>query len=106
MAQQGKGKSSKVVGLLGLLGAATAWYFLDPKKGAARRENFSKKAKDVYSQAETQVRRFGEEASKGFSYAVDKTGELARQGVEKVSDVSQTAVNGAKRIAEKAKNNS
>ncbi|MCE2502921.1 MAG: hypothetical protein J4G05_02510 [Chlorobi bacterium] len=102
--QKSKGRSGKVVGLLSALGAAAAaWYFIDPRNGKDRRKKFVKGAKKAYSEAEYQVRRLSEEASRGLSTAVDKTGELARQGLNKVSDVSHNAVEGAKRITEKAK---
>ena len=103
MARQRANSKGKVAGILGALGAAaTAWYFLDPKNGKYRRKKFAKGAKKAYNEAEYQVRRISEEAAKGITTAVDKPGELARQGMEKVTDVSHTAVEGAKKLSEKA----
>ena len=49
---------------LGLAGAAlTAWYFLDPKKGAERRSNFTKSAKDIYGSASDELNRLGKDLS-------------------------------------------
>lgn len=97
-----KGRGSKSAGLLGLLGAAaTAWYFLDPKKGKVRREKVAKGSKKLYSDAERQAKRLSEEAARGISTAVEKTGELAREGMEKVSSTSHNVAESAKRVSQR-----
>lgn len=100
----GKGRGGKVAGILGAAGAAlAAWYFLDPKNGKRRRKKFVKGAKNAYGSAEREIKKISNEAAKGISSAVDKTSELARNSFEKVSDVSHSAAESAKRVSEKAK---
>ncbi len=102
MAEKGRGKKS--AGLLGLLGAAAAtWYFLDPKKGKNRREKVVKSSKKLYSDAERQAKRLSEEAARGISTAVEKTGDLAREGMEKVSSTTHNMAESAKRVSRETK---
>jgi gas vesicle protein len=65
---------------LGLAGAAlTAWYFLDPKKGAGRRDSFVKNAKDLYDNA-------GDEISRLSKTAGDEISRLSKDLASGVSD--------------------
>lgn len=99
-----KGRGGKVLGILGIAGAAlTAWYFLDPKNGKQRRKKFVKGAKTAYDSAEREIRKIGNEAAKGISTAVDRTSDFARHGLERVGDVSHNAAEGARKLGEKAK---
>lgn len=101
---KGTGITGKVLGALGVAGAAlTAWYFLDPKNGKQRRTKFAKDAKNAYSSAEREIKKIGNEAAKGISNAVDRTSDLARHGLERVGDASHNAAEGARKIGEKAK---
>ena len=104
MSRKGPGIGGKVLGAIGIAGAAlTAWYFLDPKKGKQRRTKFAEGAKDMYNSAEREIKKIGNEAAKGISTAVDRTSDLARHSLERVSDVSQNAAEGARKLGEKAK---
>lgn len=104
MSRKGPGITGKVLGAIGVAGAAlTAWYFLDPKNGKQRRKKFAKGAKSMYDNAEREIKKIGNEAAKGLSSAVDRTSDLARHGLERVSDVSHNAAEGARKIGEKAK---
>lgn len=99
------GRGGKSLGLLGLVGAAaTAWYFLDPRKGADRRERFATGARQMYGNTETSLRQFGTDASKTVSTAVDRAGELAREGFEKVSHLAHEAADGASRTVNRVTN--
>lgn len=99
-----KGRGGTIFGIIGAAGAAFAtWYFLDPKNGKRRRKNFVKGTKQAYSSAEREIKKISNDAAKGISTAVDRTGDLARHGLERVSDVSHTAAEGAKKFSEKAK---
>lgn len=101
---KGQVRGGKVLGMIGVAGAAlTAWYFLDPKNGRQRRKKFAKGAKNMYSSAEREIKKIGNEAAKGLSSAVDRTSDLARNGLERVSDASHNAAEGARKIGEKAK---
>jgi hypothetical protein len=77
---------------LGLAGAAlTAWYFLDPKKGAQRRESFAKGAKDLYDNAGEELSRLGKNATEEFSRFSKNAGEeLSRLGKDIASGVTDT----------------
>ena len=99
-----KGRGGTIAGIIGAAGAAlTAWYFLDPKNGKKRRKKFANGAKELYGNAEKEIKKISTDAAKGISTAVDRTSELARHGLERVSDVSHTAAEGARRVSEKAK---
>ncbi len=66
---------------LGLAGAAlTAWYFLDPKKGSERRDNFMKSAKDIYDTAGGELGRLGKDISGGLSDTLTKVTEMTGMG--------------------------
>ena len=66
---------------LGLAGAAlTAWYFLDPKKGSDRRDNFMKSAKDIYDTAGGELGRLGKDLSGGLTDTLSKVGEMTGMG--------------------------
>ncbi len=68
---------------LGLAGAAlTAWYFLDPKKGAQRRDSFVKNAKDLYDTA-------GEELGRISKTAGDEIGRLSKTASDEISRVGK-----------------
>lgn len=74
---------------LGLAGAAlTAWYFLDPKKGPERRENFKKSAKDMYDTAGTELGRLGKDLSTGVSDTLTKVSEVTSDTLSKVSEMT------------------
>src|SRR4051812_40733802 len=81
---------------LGLAGAAlTAWYFLDPKKGSERRDNFMKSTKDLYDTASDELSRLGKDLASGVSDVVDRVGEMTGLGAE--------AAHAGKQIAASAK---
>ncbi len=62
---------------IGLAGAAlAAWYFLDPKKGADRRKQVSEGARDIYSNAGTELKRLGDTVAEGVSSTIDMIGEF------------------------------
>jgi hypothetical protein len=62
---------------LGLAGAAlTAWYFLDPKRGAERRTSFVKSTKDIYSTASDELGRLGKDLASGVTDVVDRVGHM------------------------------
>lgn len=66
---------------LGVAGAAlTAWYFLDPKKGAERRGNFAKSTKDIYDSAADEIGRLGKDLAGGVSGVVSKVSEMTGLG--------------------------
>lgn len=66
---------------LGVAGAAlTAWYFLDPKKGAERRGNFVKSTKDLYDSASDELGRLGKDIAGSVSGVVSKVGEMTGMG--------------------------
>lgn len=68
---------------LGLAGAAlTAWYFLDPKKGSERRDNFMKSAKDIYDTAGEELGRLGKDISGGLSDTLTKVTEMTGKVTE------------------------
>jgi hypothetical protein len=99
-----KGIIGKIVGVLSGIGAAlTAWYFLDPKNGPARRKRVAKEAKKTYSKAEKEVKKFSGDAKKTLNEAYDKSSQYVKEGKEWVSEHSQTAVDGAKKLGDKAK---
>jgi hypothetical protein len=99
----GKGRGSKSLGFLGLVGAAAAvWYFLDPRKGRDRREKVATKSKEIYEKTSVEAKRITDEAQRGLATAVDRTGEIARQGLEAISSASHNVAEGAQRIKERA----
>ena len=64
---------------LGLAGAAfAAWYFLDPKKGADRRDKAAKSARDLYDNLGTELSRMGSDIATGVNDAIGKVGEMAK----------------------------
>jgi hypothetical protein len=68
---------------LGVAGAAlTAWYFLDPKKGAERRGNFVKSTKDLYDSASDEIGRIGKDIAGGVSDVVERVGQMTGISVE------------------------
>ncbi len=70
-----------IIKTLGLAGAAlTAWYFLDPKKGSDRRDNFMKSAKDLYNTAGDEFGRIGKDISGGLSETLTKVSEMTGMG--------------------------
>ena len=88
----------KTLGLAGV--ALTAWYFLDPKKGAERRESFAKGAKDLYDNAGEELSRFsknaGEELSRlgkdiasGVNDTVSRAGEIVNDTVSRAGGMVQ-----------------
>lgn len=80
---------------LGLAGAAlTAWYFLDPKKGAERRENFKKSAKDMYDTAGSELSRLGKDLSTGVSDTLSKVSEVTSDTLSRVGEMTGMARNG------------
>lgn len=98
-----KGRGSKSLGILGALGAAAAaWYFLDPKKGKERREKAATKSKELYEKGTVEAKRLSGEAQRGLTTAVDRTGELARQGLESLSSASHNVAEGAQRLKDQA----
>jgi hypothetical protein len=69
--------ASGLIKTLGLAGAAlTAWYFLDPKRGSERRENFVKSSKDIFSTASDELTRLGKDLASGVSDVVDRVGQM------------------------------
>ena len=77
---------------LGLAGAAlTAWYFLDPKKGAQRRDSFVKNAKDLYDTAGEELGRLSKTAGEEIGRISKTAGdELSRVGKDLASTVTDT----------------
>jgi gas vesicle protein len=62
-------------GLLMAGAALAAWYFLDPKKGAERRENVANKARDMYDSASEELTRMGKDLSDTVTDLVDKVSD-------------------------------
>ena len=58
---------------LGLAGAAlAAWYLLDPKRGAERRDRIMTGARDLYDNAGKELSRLSEDLAAGVSDVVDR----------------------------------
>jgi hypothetical protein len=86
---------------LGLAGAAlTAWYFLDPKKGQGRRENFMKSSKDIFNTASDEITRLGKDIASGVTDAVDRVGQMT--GLSGDSGSSGTPASADKTSAQEA----
>jgi hypothetical protein len=81
-----------IITTLGLAGAAfAAWYFLDGKKGAERRENFMKSTKDLYDSASDELGRLGKDIASGVSDAVDRVGEMTGKAGEALGQITGKA---------------
>jgi hypothetical protein len=81
---------------LGVAGAAlTAWYFLDPKKGAERRGNFAKSTKDLYDSAADEIGRLGKDLAGGVSDVVSKVSEMTGLGSGSESGSDKTSAQSA-----------
>lgn len=77
---------------LGLAGAAfTAWYFLDPKKGAERRTNFTKSAKDIYDTASDELGRLGKDLAGGVTDVASRVGAMTGLGGSQSGSADGTA---------------
>ena len=97
-----KGRGAKSFGILGALGAAAAaWYFLDPKRGKERREKVATKSKELYEKGSEEAKRLSGEAQKGISSAVDRTSDIARQGLDAISSASHNVTEGAQRLKDR-----
>lgn len=97
-------RRGKITGLIGLAGVAlAAWYFLDPKKGKERRDKVAEGAKKAYHDAEVNVRKLSTGIASSVTTAVDRTADLAKQGFERVSDISHTAAERARSLTERGK---
>jgi hypothetical protein len=62
-------------GLLMAGAALVAWYFLDPKKGAERRENVANKARDIYDNASEELGQLSKDLSSAVSDIYDRVSD-------------------------------
>jgi hypothetical protein len=85
---------TNIMKTLGLAGAAfAAWYFLDPKKGAERRDRATRSARDVYDNLGKELTRIGDEVATVAGDVVNRVGSMAGSVVEDAG----TAVEGARK---------
>lgn len=82
---------------LGLAGAAlAAWYFLDPKKGAERREKVAQGARETYDNLGREVTRIGQDLASGVSDTVTRISEMTGlSGSDGSSDGGKSASSSA-----------
>jgi hypothetical protein len=61
---------------LGLAGAAlAAWYFLDPSKGAERRNKIAREARDIYDTTKDELGRVSKDLADGVGSTVKSVSE-------------------------------
>ncbi|MEP7218035.1 MAG: hypothetical protein ABI876_03920 [Bacteroidota bacterium] len=81
-----------LIKIFGLAGAAlTAWYFLDPKNGADRRDRFSKNAKDLYDSAGKELNRVGKDVSEVVTDTVDRVTKMAEDFTSSRGSASESS---------------
>lgn len=90
---------SSLIKTLGVAGAAlAAWYFLDPNKGAERRNKVARNARDLYDTTKDEVTRVGKDLADGVTETVksvsDGVGSLLGQSLQGAADGAAKASSG------------
>jgi hypothetical protein len=79
--------NSGLMKTLGLAGAAlAAWYFLDPNKGADRRNRVARGARDLYDTTRDEITRVGKDLADGVSETMQSVSEGVSGTMKSVSE--------------------
>jgi len=68
--------------------ALAAWYFLDPKKGAERRQKVTDTAREAYDSASQELNRLGKDISSMASDVADRVGSEVNRVSEQFSKMT------------------